>query len=102
MNDEKQIAQAILDAHEMHEESYVPVIEEHTGTNLGFYKLEFEDCFVLTCKKNGLSSNLWALLSLANDWFNDIQLWAEDVLAGRDVSNELENISDEEEVGNND
>jgi hypothetical protein len=41
--------------------------------------------FIIACKENGLSSNFWALLNLANYWYNDIQLWAEDVLADKNI-----------------
>lgn len=76
MNEEKKIAQAILDAQRFHEESY----QYGNGERFGCYKLEFDECFKIACKTNGLSSNLWSLLSLANHWLNDIQLWAEDIL----------------------
>lgn len=77
MNEEKKIAQAILDAQKMHEESYV----EKSGN----YKLDIEKCFMKTCEKHGLSPNLWLLLSLAMHWCNDICDWADDVLAGKDI-----------------
>jgi len=81
MNEEKKIAQAILDAQKMHEESY-HVVEGHDYSE---YKLEIEDCLIATCKEQGLSENLWALLNLAMHWSNDIQLWAEDVLADKNL-----------------
>jgi len=81
MNEEKKIAQAITDAIKMHEESY-HTVEGHT---YGEYRLEIEDCLIEACKKHELSKNLWALLNLATHWFNDIQLWAEDALAGRNI-----------------
>lgn len=78
MNEEKKIAQAILDAQKMREESYY-----------GEYKRDMEECLIEACKKQGLSLNLWALLNLAMHWWNDIQLWAEDVLAGRNVLDQM-------------
>ena len=84
-NYEKRIAGAILDAQKMREESY-----DTTGsaTDPGFYKLELEECLIHTCKQRGLSPNLWALLNLGMHWWNDIQLWAEDVLAGKNILEE--------------
>ncbi len=80
MNEEKQIAQAIIDAQKMREDSYI----KKTRT----YKQDIESCLIITCKKNDVSPNLWSLLTLAMHWWNDIQLWAEDILAGRDISME--------------
>lgn len=77
MNDEKQIAQAILDAQKMREKNY----SKETGT----YKRDMESCLIIICKQNKLSPNLWALLNLAMHWYNDIQLWAQDILAGREI-----------------
>ena len=84
-NDEVKIAEAILDAQKTHEESYT-CMEDAYGEYKGEYKKDMESCLLEACKKNKLSSNLWALLNLAMHWYNDIQLWAEDILAGRDVS----------------
>ena len=81
MNEEKKIAQAILDAQKMREESHIRkenFLDSH-------YTRDIESCLIEACKKNGLSPNLWALLNLAMHRWNDIQLWAEDILAGRDV-----------------
>lgn len=82
-NDEKKIAQAILDAQKYHEESYYIPAED--GSGIGAYKLEFEECFQMACKNQNLSPNLWHLLVLANYWYNDTQLWAKDVLAGKNI-----------------
>lgn len=92
MNDEKKIAQAILDAQEMREESYVTEGGEAVSLSgvMGEYKLTIEECLIATCKKHGLSENLWYLLSLAMHWWNDIQLWAEDVLASKNISEECQ------------
>jgi hypothetical protein len=81
MNDEKKIAQAILDAQKMREESYI------LDSNLsdGGYTKDIEECLIETCKKHGLSENMWCLLNLAMHWWNDIQLWAEDVLNGNNI-----------------
>jgi len=85
MNNEKKIAQAILHAQKMREESYY----FPTGdVRFGEYKLNIEDCLIATCKQQGLSENLWYLLSLAMYGWNDIQLWAEDVLAGKNILDE--------------
>jgi len=83
MNDEKKIAQAILDAQKMYEDSY-----KVAGSSFGSYKLELEECLIVTCKQQGLSDNLWALLNLAMHWWNDIQLWAESVLADKNFLDE--------------
>lgn len=80
MNEERQIAQAILDAQKTHEDCYVR-IDELTGG----YKYTIEDCLIEACKINNLSENLWALLGLIIHWWDDAQLWAEDILAGRKV-----------------
>ena len=56
----------------------------------GNYTKDIEECLVHTCKEQGLSTNLWALLNLAMHWWNDIQLWAEDVLAGKNILKECE------------
>ena len=87
MNEEKRIAGAILDAQKMREASY-----DTTGsaTDPGFYKLDMEECLIATCKQRGLSPNLWALLNLAMHWWNDIQLWAEDILAGKNILEECQ------------
>lgn len=77
MNEEKKIAKALLDAQKMYEENY--------DEDAGYYKQDIESCLIITCKKHKLSPNLWALLGLAMHWWNDVQLWAEDVLAGRKV-----------------
>lgn len=87
MNEEKKIARAILDAQEMRGESYQPAIDSE-GNDFGEYKLEIEECLIRTCKQKGLSPNLWALLNLAMHWWNDIQLWAEDVLADKNILEE--------------
>ncbi len=84
MNEEKKIAGAILDAQKMREESYQPAIDSE-GNDFGEYQKDMETCLIEACKQRGLSPNLWALLNLAIHWYNDIQLWAEDVMAGRDV-----------------
>jgi len=76
MNDEKKIAQAILDAQKYREES----------SGIGYYKRDMEDCFQIACKNQGLSPNLWVLLDLAAvHWYDDVQLWAEDVLADKNI-----------------
>jgi len=85
MNEEKKIAEAILDAQKMHEESY----KRGNGKKIGRYTLDMTECLIATCKKHKLSENLWVVLDLAMHWFNDIQLWAEDVLAGRNILDQM-------------
>jgi hypothetical protein len=77
MNDEKKIAKAVMDAIQKREASWM---EEEME-----YALSMEECLIEACKEQGLSENMWALLSLAVHWINDTQLWAEDVLARRRV-----------------
>ncbi len=77
-NSEKQIAQTIMDAQKMREESHSEELEE--------YKHDIEYCLIICGKKNKLTPNLWALLSLAMHWWNDTQLWAEDILADRNIN----------------
>lgn len=74
INNEKRIAQAFLDAQKMHEESY------RLDSNLsnGGYTKDIEECFIATCKEQGLSSNLWRLFSIAN--CNAFKHWAENIL----------------------
>jgi len=91
MSEEKKIAQAILDAQKMHEDSYV--VDKFWGDGSGeisHHELEIEECLIATCKKHGLSPNLWYLLSLAMHFWNDVQIWANDVLAGKNISDEIE------------
>ena len=79
MNKEKKIAQAILDAQKMYEDSYV--IDKFWGGGSGeisHYELEIEACFIATCKKHGLSSNLWRLLFVTD--CNAMKHWAENIL----------------------
>ncbi len=80
-NSEKQIAQTIIDAQKMREASYNKVS--------GLYKLDTETCLIAAGKKNKLSPNLWCLLNLAMHWWNDIQLWTEDILAGKNIEEEV-------------
>ena len=75
MNEEKKIAQAILDAHKMHEESY-----DETAELGEEYKSPYDFCFQLACEKLKLSPNLWEILILANHWYNDLAVWAEGIL----------------------
>lgn len=77
MNTERQIAQAMMDAKKLQEESYSHKARDYTR--------DVESCLIETCKQNGVTSNFWALLALAMHWWNDVQLWAEDILAEREV-----------------
>ena len=81
MNSEREIAQAIIDAQKMREESY----KAEDGTTEGVYTKDLEHCLMETCKKNNCSSNLWYMLGLAMHWWNDIQGWGEDILANKDI-----------------
>ena len=73
MNEEKKIAQAILDAQRYHKESFDP-------SGFGEYKLEWDECFEVACENNGLSSNIGSLLSLTISRRYDVRRWAKDVL----------------------
>lgn len=74
INQEKQIAQAILDAQKIHKESYKPgKMLYGLPVEIGKYSKSKEECFIAACKNNDLSPNLWYLLELANHWHNDIQ-----------------------------
>lgn len=86
MNEEKKIAQALMDALKMRDDSYC-----HDSSRC---TMNITDCLINTCKDQGLSSNLWALLDLGIRWENDVQLWCEDILADRDVKDSM--ISQEE------
>jgi len=77
---EKKIAMAIMDAQKMREESYSDKKEEYT--------LSIDQCLIATCTKHELSPNMWALLMLAMHWWNDIQCWADDVMAGKNILDE--------------
>lgn len=97
MNDEKKIAQAIFDAQKMREDSYVSNWEKDPGhrsaglrTNFGEYTKDIDECLITTCKQQGLSPNLWALLNLAMHWWNDMEIWAKDVLASKNILEECE------------
>ena len=51
MNEEKQIAQAIVEAQKMYHENHAT--------------FDIEKCFQLACNNHNLSFNLWYVLSLA-------------------------------------
>ncbi len=95
MNEEKKIAKTILNAQKLHEESYVPAPETpdtynddgslKIRTDFGSYSKDIETCLIEAGKEQGLSVNLWYLLSLAVHWMNDATAWAEDVLADRNI-----------------
>lgn len=91
MNEEKKIAQAILDAQKIYEGSYVDGKGDDCLQRFAYgeYKRDMESCLIESCKKHELSLNLWALLNLSMHWYNDIQLWAEDVLAGRNILDQM-------------
>jgi thiol-disulfide isomerase/thioredoxin len=85
VNTEKQIAHTLMDAIKMHKESYVDRNHGHTRS--------MEDCLIEAGKKHELSKNMWALLNLAMHWSNDVQWWCDDVLAGKDILEELKQKS---------
>jgi len=84
MNDEKKIAQAILDAQRYREESWV----DDPTTSIshdGGYRLGILECLKTACEKQNLSSNLYQLLYLAVEaWWNDTEEWATKVLANKE------------------
>ena len=82
MNEEKKIAQAIMDAQKMHQETYDEDKGEHT--------FDIMQCLAITCTKHGLSTNMPVLLDLTMHWWNDIQVWADDVTAGKNILAECE------------
>lgn len=80
MNTEKNIANTLMDAMKMHEESYQGMTQE--------YNLSMEHCLIEAGKKHNLTMNMWALLNLAMHWSNDIQCWADDVMAEKNILDE--------------
>ena len=92
MNEEKKIAETVLDAIKMRKGSYV---EPSGNGGIGGYKYDMEFCLIECCKKNGLSENLWALLDLAMHYQNDLVFWAEDVLADRKTLDQMSNLGKE-------
>ena len=89
MNKEKQIAKALLEAKKLYEASYVKTSEENIDTPYGEYAKNMEECLQEACVENEVSENMWALLNLAMHWWNDVELWCEDILAGRNVEEEM-------------
>jgi len=83
MNEEKQIAKALLEAKKLHEASYEDLFP--LSTECGEYKRGMEECVQEAFEKEGLSTNLWSLLNLAMHWWNDVELWCEDILADREI-----------------
>lgn len=79
----KKIAAAIELAQKLHEESYVKQYDSGGEWIAGEYTIEWECCWQRACETQDLPDDLWYILSLANHWYNDIQLWAEEILAGR-------------------
>lgn len=92
MNEEKKIAQAIIKAHKIHENSYDEVSSEYVSP-FGF-------CFRLACENHRLSPNLYEVLVLANHWYNDLADWAKFVLEG--VKDEKASAKDNPERPNRD
>lgn len=82
---EKQIAQTVLTAQKMREASYSEELRDYT--------LSIESCLIGAGKTHELSDNMWALLTLAIHWWNDIQIWANDVMAGKNILEELDTES---------
>jgi len=76
MTDERTIARTILDAQAMRTESYNETTDRYART--------LEGCLVIAGRRNGLSPNLWYLLTLAMVWWEDgydAKAWAKDILA---------------------
>lgn len=92
MNEEKKIAQAILDAQKMRKESYFV----SAGSDFGEYRPDIAECLIKTCKEQGPTQNMWCLLDLAMHWWNNIQLWAETTLMGEEISDDIQSDSAKE------
>ena len=80
--DESAVAQAIEQAHKMHEASWVVTRPDTKFGPVGEYTLDDETCFMVTCERLRLPPHLWYVLSLANHWSNDLAAWSESVLVG--------------------
>lgn len=76
MNEEKKIAQAILDAKQIYEDNY----KWGNGERIGYYEKTFEECCKIACKNNEIDMNLAYTLSFACCNSPDIQLWAKNVM----------------------
>ena len=72
----KLIAQAIIDAQKMREDSY----HKEDDETFGHYMCDYEYCFQEACEKNNLPPTLWHVLYLANHWHNDLRDWAQEQL----------------------
>jgi hypothetical protein len=87
----KKIAAAIQLAHKLHEQSYVPgpnkgdTNDALTSFAFGEYTIEWGECWQQACNVQELPNDLWYVLHLANHWYNDLQWWAEEILAGRSL-----------------
>lgn len=81
----KKIAAAIQLAHKLHEESYVKQYDSEGEWIDGEYTIEWERSWQRACETHDLPDDLWYILDLANHWHNDIQLWAEEILAGKSI-----------------
>lgn len=79
---DEQIARVIQNARRMHEKSYVKAEgEDKRGWEA---KRGWENCWQVACKEEKLFGQIWYVLYLANHWPNDLQDWADSVLAGKD------------------
>ncbi len=69
----KQIAQACLDAVEIHEDSWFATKNKYTKDEM--------DCCIEACEKNGVDKDLAELMYLATfTWLNDVCDWAKEAL----------------------
>ena len=87
------IAETIMLAQKLHEESYeIPAGQDDgdfEGLGFGGHTRSQEDCWIEACKTKELPDDLWYVLHLANHWYNDLQGWAECILAGGTFTKEI-------------
>lgn len=81
MNEEDDIAKALLGAQKIHEENY----QTGAGDEFGEYTKGWKECLIAAGDEFDLSPNLWSLLSLGMPWCNDTHDWVTDVLAGKTI-----------------
>lgn len=93
-NPNKKVAAAIQLAHLLRERSYV----ECLNGGIGKYTESDEHCWQQACKDQELPDDLWYVLHLANHWCNDLQWWAEQVLAGKSLESRVPDVSSKTEI----
>ena len=96
----KIVAETIILAQKLHEESYVLSCgnECHLADKFGEYSRTQEDCWFEACKTKELPDDFWYVLHLANHWYNDLQIWAECILVGQTFTEEINEPIVEDEV----